>query len=277
MQLGRTNHSFSSTSFQPVPVPSARAVPDKPPLHPLARDRVIISDAGRRKQQAANGLTQSPSEVSEDQVTISTAARQQLQAATGKAQTPEAQRIIAELRRRDSQVRAHEQAHLSAAGRYAKGGPSYIYQVGPDGKQYAVGGEVAIDLSAVPDNPRATLQKATAIRRAAQAPANPSGADRAIAARATQMATEAQRELAQEATNEGGRQVQHTHVPGETCEACQQQQNQRLSSTDPGYTITLADHTDQQAKTATVSLYHQTAIASYQHSTRRVSQLLVTI
>ena len=31
-------------------------------------------------------------------------------------------------------------AHLSAAGAYAHGGASYEYELGPDGKRYAVGG-----------------------------------------------------------------------------------------------------------------------------------------
>jgi hypothetical protein len=92
-------------------------------------------------------------------------------------------------------VRLHEQAHLLAAGPYAKGAPSYTYQTGPDGQRYAVGGEVPIDLSAVPGNPQATLQKALMIRRAALAPTDPSEADQAIAAQATTLAAQAQQEL----------------------------------------------------------------------------------
>jgi hypothetical protein len=55
----------------------------------------------------------------------------------------------------------------------------YIVQLstGPDGKQYAVGGEVPIDLSPVSGNPQATVQKAETIQRAALAPADPSGPD----------------------------------------------------------------------------------------------------
>ena len=44
----------------------------------------------------------------------------------------------------DREERQHEQAHLSAAGGHARGGPSYQYETGPDGKRYAVGGEVSI-------------------------------------------------------------------------------------------------------------------------------------
>ena len=42
--------------------------------------------------------------------------------------------------------RAHEMAHLAAAGGLATG-PYYEYQQGPDSKQYAVGGHVNIDTS----------------------------------------------------------------------------------------------------------------------------------
>ena len=69
--------------------------------------------------------------------------------------------------------------------------------MGPDGQRYAVGGEVPIDLSAVPGNPQATLQKALTIRRAALAPSDPSEADQAVAAQATTLAAQAQQELLQ--------------------------------------------------------------------------------
>ena len=53
-----------------------------------------------------------------------------------------------------------------AAGPYATGGASFTYVTGPDGKQYAVGGEVKIDIS--PEaGPEATLRKAEAIQAAA--------------------------------------------------------------------------------------------------------------
>ncbi|MFQ5934609.1 MAG: putative metalloprotease CJM1_0395 family protein [Dehalococcoidia bacterium] len=46
---------------------------------------------------------------------------------------------IARLKARDAQVRAHEQAHVAAAGGLATGGPKFSFQRGPDGKLYAVG------------------------------------------------------------------------------------------------------------------------------------------
>ena len=101
---------------------------------------------------------------------------------------------IQKLQQRDAEVKAHEQAHLSTAGQYAAGGASFTYTTGPNGKRYATGGEVPIDLSKEKD-PQATLMKMTQVRRAALAPANPSAADRNIAARASMIAAEARSEL----------------------------------------------------------------------------------
>jgi hypothetical protein len=81
-------------------------------------------------------------------------------------------------------------------------GPSYTYQKGPDGVNYAVGGEVKIDTSKEQNNPEATIQKAQQIRRAALAPADPSAKDRAVAAQATQLITEAQAELQKQQATE---------------------------------------------------------------------------
>ena len=89
--------------------------------------------------------------------------------------------VVRELKDRDRDVRQHEQKHLAAAGGLAKGGPRYHYQIGPDGKPYAVGGEVQIDTSPVPGNPEATRNKAEQIRRAALAPGDASGPDLAVA------------------------------------------------------------------------------------------------
>lgn len=103
--------------------------------------------------------------------------------------------MVRELAARDREVRAHEAAHAAAGGSHA-GSPTFSYQQGPDGRSYAVGGEVSIDTSEVAGDPQATLEKAETIRSAALAPAQPSSADRAIAAKATTMAAKARSELA---------------------------------------------------------------------------------
>ncbi|WP_005036047.1 putative metalloprotease CJM1_0395 family protein [Holophaga foetida] len=110
--------------------------------------------------------------------------------------SPEAQAKVIELKARDKAVRAHEAAHLSAAGGLAQGGASFSYAQGPDNKRYAVGGEVSIDTS-LPDDPSAAMAKARQIRAAALAPADPSPQDQKVAAQALVMESQAAAKLAQ--------------------------------------------------------------------------------
>jgi len=109
----------------------------------------------------------------------------------------EEKKQVEELKRRDQEVRTHEHAHVAAGGQYVRGGISYEYQTGADGKRYAVGGEVSIDTSPESD-PQDTIRKAQTIRQAALAPAEPSGQDRRAAAAAAQMEMKARQEIAKE-------------------------------------------------------------------------------
>jgi hypothetical protein len=92
-------------------------------------------------------------------------------------------------------VRQHEQAHLLALGPYAASGVSYSTARAPDGRSYAMGGSIAADLSEVPGDPRATLRKANAVRRAALAVGSPSSADMRVAAKAYRLARDAREQL----------------------------------------------------------------------------------
>lgn len=109
---------------------------------------------------------------------------------------------IQELRLRDQEVRAHEQAHASVGGPYT-GAPSYTFEVGPDGKKYAVEGEVSVDLSPIKGDPRATITKMQKVYNAALAPADPSIQDTRVANKAAQMIAQAQSDLATQASEEG--------------------------------------------------------------------------
>ena len=113
----------------------------------------------------------------------------------------EEQDQVKKLQARDAEVRAHEAAHLAAAGSLAMGGPNYQYQRGPDGKNYAVGGDVRIDTSKG-RTPEESLQRAQQIRAAALAPAAPSGQDMQVAAAASRMEMEALRELQEKRSEE---------------------------------------------------------------------------
>lgn len=117
--------------------------------------------------------------------------------------TPDQQREVERLKRIDARVRAHEAAHQAAGGGLVRGSVSFSYVTGPDGRRYAVGGEVSIDASPA-STPEATVAKAEAIRAAALAPADPSGQDRRVAAAATEMEAEARREIRQETTGAVG-------------------------------------------------------------------------
>ena len=118
-------------------------------------------------------------------------------AACDDGQCDEDQKEIQELRRQDRQVRAHERAHKATGGAIA-GPVSYTYTTGPDGRRYAVAGEVPIDVSPVEGDPDATILKMRQIRSAALAPADPSAADRRVAAKAQQVERQAQAEKQQE-------------------------------------------------------------------------------
>ncbi len=134
-----------------------------------------------------------PANSSDSDAEKTDASRQQAHAKE-KRLSDEETRIINELAARDREVRAHEQAHAAVGGVHA-GAPSYTFERGPNGKNYAVGGEVPISTSPVAGDPEATIRKADQVKRAALAPAQPSAQDRAVAAQATQMKIDAQIEL----------------------------------------------------------------------------------
>ncbi len=104
-------------------------------------------------------------------------------------------RLLDELEQIDTEVRRHEMAHIAAGGQYITSGANFTYKRGPDGRNYAVGGEVSIDTSAVPGDPKATLQKMRKVKSAALAPANPSSQDLKVASIATQEASKALSDL----------------------------------------------------------------------------------
>jgi hypothetical protein len=113
-----------------------------------------------------------------------------------KELTTEEKTKVTKLQARDAEVRAHEAAHIAASGGMA-GAASYTYATGPDGKRYAIGGEVSISSPPTTD-PAQALVNAERMQAAALAPANPSGQDRAVAARAASIAARARVAMAEE-------------------------------------------------------------------------------
>ncbi len=98
--------------------------------------------------------------------------------------TEEDKELLQRLRARDAEVRSHELRHVSALGSYA-GAVQYTYQIGPDGRAYAIGGSTEVRASGS-DDPSASAQRARTLRQAAMAGGDPSAADLSVAAGATQ-------------------------------------------------------------------------------------------
>lgn len=121
---------------------------------------------------------------------------------SGTELTPDEEREVADLQKRDREVRAHEAAHKAAAGSLSSGSASFSFTTGPDGKRYATSGEVSIDTSAVSGDAEATVRKMQQVRAAALAPASPSSQDRKVAAQATAAAQAARSDAARNVAND---------------------------------------------------------------------------
>ncbi|MEE9355193.1 MAG: putative metalloprotease CJM1_0395 family protein [Methylococcaceae bacterium] len=198
MSIGVSNHSSIPVQFQQQPISTAT------PSHPTENTQ-SNHHSGETKNSESTSKSSSPTSPS-SQLT-----REELAS-------------ITQLKVRDQQVRTHEQTHLATAGSLAQGGASFTYQTGPDGKRYATGGEVSVDTSTISDDPKANIQKAQQIRRAALAPAQPSSADLQAAAKATAMEQQALAELSQtreENSNIDNQNADAKNLPEAiTCEIC---------------------------------------------------------
>lgn len=139
--------------------------------------------------------TYTPTKKTEDSDTSAKQVAEPQQEDDTRELSEEDQEQVAEMKKRDQEVRTHEQAHITAGGAHVRGGASYSYESGPDGKRYAVAGEVSIDTSTEDGDPQATIDKMQTVRSAALAPADPSAQDRRVAAEASQKEAAARMEL----------------------------------------------------------------------------------
>ena len=130
--------NVSPPSYEDANKPSSKAS-EKRPINPENKDK---NEDKNQSKKANSG--QNPDELSFEEI-----------------------QELSKLKQRDREVKAHEQAHISAGGQYVRSGARYEYEKGPDGRNYAVGGEVSIDTSKVPGDPEATARKMQVIRRAA--------------------------------------------------------------------------------------------------------------
>ncbi len=111
--------------------------------------------------------------------------------------TQQEQREVSELKMTDSQVKAHEHAHKAAAAGLSTSGPNYEYETGPDGKKYAVAGDVNVSYKHS-DDPEVNLRNAQQLRASALAPADPSSQDRKVAMQAEREIAQAKQEIMEE-------------------------------------------------------------------------------
>ena len=172
-------------------------------------------EAGGQSTGQASGTPEDPSQaqVAEEGATVTNASAAEAGAEEeesginsedpdGDGLNQEEEKQVQELAARDREVRAHEQAHARVGGQYA-GAPSYTFQQGPDGKRYAIGGEVSID-SSTERTPEATIRKMQIVIRAATAPAEPSSQDLKVAQQARANLAEAQAEARQQRAEDLG-------------------------------------------------------------------------
>ncbi|HET7839793.1 MAG TPA: putative metalloprotease CJM1_0395 family protein [Rectinemataceae bacterium] len=186
----------SAAAALPNEQAAARAPGRAPGRDPRRPELLVGARAGEAQGRA------------EDAASAEKAALQRRQVERQGSQSLEVLHMIELLRSRDAEVRAHEAAHVAAGGSYITGGASYTTERGPDGRSYAVGGEVGIDTQPIPGRPEETANKMRIVRAAALAPIDPSSADLAVAAAAAAMEAEAMAQAAAMRAEDAARSAQ---------------------------------------------------------------------
>lgn len=182
-----------STTLAPIQQP---ALTNRNSLQP---DRSNANVRGRISERSDTGST-SPSELSTSETSddeLETETSDESGEFSSVRFTEQELATLRKLKARDLEVRTHEQAHQAVGGRYASA-PTYEYERGPDGTNYAVSGEVAIQLPNQSASAQEVIRQADQVIRAALAPAEPSAQDRQVAAQATQAKVEATQRLQEE-------------------------------------------------------------------------------
>ncbi|MBQ3645205.1 MAG: hypothetical protein IJQ57_10175 [Synergistaceae bacterium] len=150
-------------------------------------------DLQSRKQEAQESLKKDVRENEKTQNIIkSEAEKRKVKQQQNKSEIKKDE-AAKELENIQREVISHENAHKAAAGELG-GVISYSYTEGPDGKSYITGGEVPIKIKEG-DTPEETLRNMQKVQRAANAPAEPSGQDRQVAAKAAALASKARTEI----------------------------------------------------------------------------------
>jgi len=153
---------------------------------------------------ASERTTPAPTQADADRVTLSDQAKARLQNGRDprddaspdpeRGTNAEERQRLRELRARDREVRSRETAQDAVAGRLAPGSPRFQYEIGPDGRRYAVSGGVNVRIPPTA-NPEDSIQVARQAFRAATAPSTPSVHDRVVARQATSLLNVARQRL----------------------------------------------------------------------------------
>lgn len=191
-----------------------------------------------------------------------------------KQLTPEQQQEIAKLKAADAEVKTHEQAHIAAAAGLRTSAPSYQYETGPDGKKYAVAGEVSISFSKTGD-PQKDIVMAETLKSAALAPANPSGQDMAVAKQAEEMIQQDKNEIQEQ----NQQQTDATQKTGQTGQSQQEEPMQLKHKSDKSENMQTTGQTDaaqqsEASETAQITA-ENTGSPTIQNNTEPVDVLRV--
>ncbi|MBB1388541.1 hypothetical protein H5185_03755 [Shewanella sp. SG44-6] len=179
-------------------ISSDAANTQQPVVRTIAATNDTVADpfAAESDSQSAPQASNNQDETATQQVEQQIVKKQQQ---IEQAQTKQIEQLV----QRDTEVKTHEQAHAAVGGSLTQS-PSYQYEKGPDGRRYAVEGEVSIDVSPVSGDPKATLSKMQKVYAAAMAPVQPSMADIRVAAQALQNMNEAHKQLIQDRQQDTG-------------------------------------------------------------------------
>ena len=185
--------------------PFSKPVGDTAVISPQARALFSAIEQGEENEKNRHGTDDggySDNSSNDPEITSGVeTGDQQEKSINGEPLSESEERKVTELQGRDREVRSHEQAHKAAAGSLPTSGPNYSYQTGPDGRQYAVGGEVNISMPDS-DDPETDLSNAKQLERAALAPAEPSAQDQNVAANASRKQSKAMQEISEEQAEE---------------------------------------------------------------------------
>lgn len=260
----------STTSFTPVQEPQEQSRSKQEDAQQGVDSRQANNQQRVDRQNERKALQQQQEKQQQERIENNRDDQAQVERQTQARRTEEAaqqRQLQAELQQiqklaeRDREVIAHEQAHNSVGGQYAKA-MSLTYERGPDGQNYAVAGEVSIDTGKIANDPQANLDKAQTIRRAALAPANPSSQDRKVAAQAIQMSMEAQANI---------QRIQREEVAMESAD------NDKQQDSEQGKRQSEAERLDAKQKTQSDELEEQStaqsAVADLQQVNERMARI----